>query len=237
MTTPQKQMQAMYWSCGEALSLAARIGSLPDLPPHEELKLRAGALLDQLAEKGAQAGLSRDDINDARYAIVAFIDEKIFQSNWSGKQEWMLDPLQLAYFNETTAGEGFFNRLKELEARPERAHVLQLYYLCLVLGFQGIYAVKNPESLDALIESIAVKLSRLLPAQDVFSPHGIPADSGRRQARKQLPVIPIAIVLVVLAVVGFAGLKMAVGSSASDAASNMNQTATQLSHGGAGENR
>lgn len=228
MSTPQTQMKAMYWACGEALALAARIGALPDLPPHNELKQRAGAMLEQVAEKGSSAGLSRDDINDARYAIVAFIDEQIFQANWDGKQEWMLEPLQLVYFNETTAGEGFFSRLQELEARPERAHVLQLYYLCLLLGFQGVYAVKNPDALDALIERIGLKLSRLLPAQDVFSPHGVPADSGRRKAGKQLPVIPIAIGLVLVSVLGFVGLKIAIGSSASDASTTMTQEAAQL---------
>lgn len=237
MTTQQAQMKAMYWSCGEALALAARIGGLPDLPPHQEMKQRASALLEQVADRGSQAGLSRDDVDDARYAIVAFLDEQIFQSNWEGKQEWMLEPLQLLYFNETTAGEGFFNRLQQLEARPERAHVLQLYYLCLLLGFQGVYAVKNPDALDALVERIGIRLSRMLPAQDVFSPHGVPADSGRRKARKQLPVIPVAVGLVVVAVLGFVGLKVAVGSSASDASSTMTQNAAQMSGGSVGESR
>ncbi len=231
--TPQKQLQAVYWSCGEALSLAARIGASPDLPPARELKQRAAAMLDQVADKGTRAGLSRDDIEDIRYAIVAFFDEQIFQSPWDGKQEWMLEPLQLLYFNETTAGEGFFTKLAEIEARPERAHVLQLYYLCLVLGFQGVYALKNPDALEARIESLAIKLSRILPAQDVFSPHGVPADSGKRRAGKQLPILPVAIGVVLIALVGYAALRFVVGSSASDAASTMNQSAAGLSKSGA----
>ncbi len=231
MTSPSSQLQAVYWSCGEALALAARLGTSADLPPAFELKQRAASLLEQVADKGSRAGLSRDDIDDIRYAIVAFIDEQILQSPWDGKQEWMLEPLQLVYFNETTAGEGFFTRLAAIESRPERAHVMQLYYLCLVLGFQGIYAIKNPEALEARIETLAAKLSRLLPTQDVFSPHGIPSDSGRRRAGKQLPVVPVAIAVVLIAVLGYAGLRMAVGSSASDAASTMNQTAAALSKG------
>jgi type VI protein secretion system component VasF len=46
-----------------------------------------------------------------------------------------------------------------------------------------------------------------------------------------LPVIPVAIAIVLIAVLGYAGLRMAVGSSASDAASIMNQTAAALSKG------
>lgn len=232
MTAQAKLMQAMYWSCADALSLAARIGASPDLPAPAEMKHRIGALLDQMAEKGAQAGLTRDDIQDARYALVAFIDEQIFQSSWSGKQEWMLEPLQLVYFNENTAGEGFFTRLHDLESRPERAHVLQLYYLCLSLGFQGIYAVKKADALDSLMEGIATKLARMAPGSDVFSPHGVPADSGKKRARKQAPIIPIAIGLVVVAILGYVGLKVAIASSASTAAAAMHQTASQVASPG-----
>ena len=73
----------------------------------------------------------------ALYAIVAFMDEQILRSQWSGRQQWMSQPLQLTYFNENTAGEGFFTRMQALEQRPNQAHVLEIYYLCLALGFRG----------------------------------------------------------------------------------------------------
>jgi len=37
----------------------------------------------------------------------------------------MGQPLQLVYFNENTAGEGFFQRMSALQNDPQRAHVLE----------------------------------------------------------------------------------------------------------------
>lgn len=227
MTEPSNLMQAMYWSCADALTLAARIPSSPDLPDPAELRNRIGALLNEMATKGAQAGLSRDDLEDARYAIVAFLDEQILASNWSGKQDWMLEPLQLAYFNENTAGEGFFKRMQALEARPERAHVLQLYYLCVSLGFQGIYAVIGAQALGAVHEQVGTRLMRSLPAVDAISPNGVPPDVGRRRKGRQLPVITAAVALLLVSIIVFVTLRLVLSSSASNAASVMNGAATR----------
>lgn len=228
MNSPRKLMQAMYWSCADALSLAVHIPGSPDLPPAPEMRQRVSALLDQMAVRGAEAGLTRDDVEDARYAIVAFIDEQIFQSPWSGKQDWLLEPLQLVYYNENTAGEGFFQRLQAIESRPERMHVLQVYYLCLALGFQGMYAVKSPDARNAFVEGLAAKIARAMPASDVASPHGVPPDVGRKRTGKTMPVLPVAVGLAVLAVVAFIGLKIAISASASDASSSMHKAAAQL---------
>lgn len=228
MTSPSSPLQAVYWSCGEALALASHIGSSPDLPSAFELKQRFLSLLEQVAEKATRAGLSREDMEDIRYAIVAFIDEQVLQSPWDGKQEWMMEPLQLEYFNETTAGEGFFSRLAVIESRPERVHVMQVYYLCLVLGFQGVHAIKNPEALEARIETLAAKLSAQLPAQDRISPHGIPADSGRQRASKSLPIIHVGVAIVLLSIVAYSALRIAIMASASDAASTIQQTASSI---------
>jgi type VI secretion system protein ImpK len=229
MTESRSLMQAMYWSCADGLSLAARISTATDLPAPGELKHRIAALLDQMATKGIEAGLSRDDVEDARYAIVAFLDEQIFQSSWSGKQEWMLEPLQLTYYNENTAGEGFFKRLTAIEARPERAHLLQVYYLCLSLGFQGMYAVRGATALNALVEAVGAKLAGHLPSVDTVSPHGVPPDTGRRTTARQLPVIPLAVGLLLVALGAFVGLRLALSSSTQEAAASMHKAATQLS--------
>ena len=179
MTSPL--LQAVHQSCGEALALATHFATSSDLPPASLLKQRAADLLDRMAATASKAGLCAEDIGDIQYALVAFMDEQILKSPWDGKQDWMVEPLQLVYFNETTAGEGFFTRLREIETRPERAHVLLAYYLCLVLGFQGVYAIRDHRAIDEHLASVASRLSTLLPELDSISPHGIPSDSGRQQ--------------------------------------------------------
>jgi type VI secretion system protein ImpK len=229
MMQPTNLMQGMYWSCADVLSLGVRLSTAPELPEPEELRLRIAGLLEQMTSKAAEAGLSRDDIEDARYALVAFLDEQILQSSWQGKQDWLLEPLQLRYFNENTAGEGFFVRLKAIESRPERTHVLQLYFLCLALGFQGMYVVKGPTALSALIESLGAKLGRSLPVTDSVSPHGVPPDVGRGRASKQVPVIALAIVMLVIAVGLFAGLRVALSSTVAEATTSLHKSASEVS--------
>lgn len=231
MTSSHHLLQAMYWSCADTLALAAHIPDSSDLPQAPELRQRIAALLDQMAIHGAERGLTRDDIEDARYAVVALLDEQLLHSSWSGKLDWMLEPLQLTYYNENTAGEGFFKRLAAIESRPERVHVLQVYYLCLALGFQGMYSVKPPDARKALVEGIAAKLASSLSSNDVISPHGVPPDLGRKRTGRQLPVVPMAIGLLVLALLTFVGLKIAISTRASNAASSMQEAATRMTHG------
>src|SRR5580693_2257190 len=99
-------IDSMYWTCAEVLSLGAQLGTARDLPAPDVLARRIATLLDEVDKRGAEAKLPKQDLDDARYAIVAFIDEQLFKSPWSGRQQWMLEPLQLTYFNENTAGEG-----------------------------------------------------------------------------------------------------------------------------------
>ena len=208
-------MDSMYWTCAEVLTLAAQLGNAHDLPQPDVLRRRIATLLEEMDRRGAEAKIPKRDLEDAHYAIVAFIDEQLFRSSWSGRQQWMLEPLQLTYFNENTAGDGFFQRVEALE--KERPHVLQIYYLCLALGFQGKYAVKNGDGLSALIEKLGAILGRQLPATDLVSPHGISPDTRRGRASREAPVLLIGAGVITLAVVVFFGLRVALSTSSSDA--------------------
>jgi type VI secretion system protein ImpK len=171
--------------------------------------------------RGLELGIPKRDLDDAKYAIVAFIDEQLFRAPWPGRQQWMLEPLQFVYFNENTAGEGFFARLEALEKEPSRLHVLQIYYLCLALGFQGKYAVRGGDGLAAVLDQLSGTLARALPQGETLSPHGAATDAARGRARREAPVLMIAAGVVVLAVLVFVGLKIALVSATSDATSHM----------------
>lgn len=216
-------MDSMYWTCAEVLTLAAQLGTAHDLPQPDVLRRRIATLLEEMDRRGAEAKIPRRDLDDARYAIVAFIDEQLFRSSWSGRQQWMLEPLQLTYFNENTAGEGFFTRAEALE--KERPQVLQVYYLCLALGFQGKYAVKNGDGLGALIERLGAILGRQLPSTDLVSPHGTSPDARRGRAGREAPVLLIGAGVITLAVLVFVGLRVALSAASSDATLVMQKAA------------
>jgi type VI secretion system protein ImpK len=90
-------------------------------------------------------------INDSKYALAALLDEVIMKSDWPGKSNWMDQSLQLRLFGEHLAGVNFFDRLARLRQGGElNIPVLQLYFVCLQLGFQGKYALNQPEELKHL---------------------------------------------------------------------------------------
>lgn len=91
------------------------------------------------------------EYKDAKYALAAYIDELVLTSTWPGRLEWMSRPLQLEFFGEHTAGEGFFTRLANLrQGGEENLYLLELFYYCLQLGFEGVYKIKGLEHLMAL---------------------------------------------------------------------------------------
>jgi type VI secretion system protein ImpK len=221
----------MYWACGEVLSVGAQLAEAPGLPSPEIMKRRVATLLEDMDRRGAELGIQKVDLEDARYAIVAFIDEQLFKAPWAGRQEWMLEPLQLVYFNENTAGEGFFTRLDALERDPARLHVLEVYYLCLTLGFLGRYAVRGGEGLGAVIDRLAAILGRATPQGDVLSPRGAPLDQGKTRARREAPVLLLAGGLVGLALLVAIVLKLVLVSSTSDVTSRMQAATTAQASG------
>ncbi len=213
----------MYWASADMLALAARLSSASDLPAADVLARRITALLDAMDKKCADGGVPRGDIEDAKYAVVAFVDEQIFRSPWKGRQQWMLEPLQFTLYGENTAGEGFFTRLETLENDPSRAHVLEVYYLCLALGFEGKYAVKGPAALGPIVDGVGQKLARSLPDGDAVSPHGLPPDAKERGGR-DLPIVGLSLGAVLLSVLLYGGLRLGTVAHAREVAGVMDRT-------------
>jgi type VI secretion system protein ImpK len=198
----------MYWACAEALCLASELASARDLPAPDVLQRRLAGMLEEMTRRCRETGIPDEDINEARYAIVAFTDEQIFRSAWPGRAQWMRQPLQLGYYNENTAGEGFFRHMAALQGQPHRVHVLQIYYLCLCLGFQGQYAVHGWQGLAPIIEQLASVMGAAAGSGETISPHGNPPERVRGWMRQQTPVVALSISLFAFAVVVFVALKV-----------------------------
>jgi type VI secretion system protein ImpK len=213
----------MYWACSDPLTLASQLSSARELPPPDVLQRRISTLFDQMSRRCREAGFGDDDANEAKYAIAAFADEQIFRSQWPGRNQWMGQPLQLLYFNENTAGEGFFQRMAALQNQPQRAHVLEIFYLCLCLGFQGQYAVRGGEGIGFIVDQVASRLNASAGSGEAISPHGEPRDAIRGLMRREMPLVGLSIAFFVLAVVIFIVMKLILSASVSSGTKEMTQ--------------
>jgi type VI secretion system protein ImpK len=210
--------QRMYGVCADALTLATQLSQAPDLPSPEVLRQRINAAFENLRRKAQLEDIPSADAMEAIYAIAAFMDEQILRSPWPARQQWMAMPLQLAYFQVNDAGEGFFQRLAGLEVDPSRYHVVQIYYLCLALGFQGKYAVGHGHEWAQLLERISNDLSRRLPQSSPICPNVYPVRNALGFSRKRFPALGAALGFLAVSVLLFLGLKLALGLSAGGAA-------------------
>jgi type VI secretion system protein ImpK len=107
---------------------------------YDTLNQGVTALFEEFDKKARSLKFDSDAVVDSKYALAAFVDEAILRSQWAGKEPWADNPLQLQLFETYLAGEGFFEKLEALRTRGESAaEVLEVYYLCLALGFEGKY--------------------------------------------------------------------------------------------------
>jgi type VI secretion system protein ImpK len=112
-------------------------------PAFEQIKGDVRRLLKESEEIMGRGGLPREDYEQARFAVCAWVDEAIQKSPWREKSLWLKDQLQRFYYNTTDAGEEFFDRLTVLGLHQRE--VREVYYLCLALGFSGRYCHPGDE--------------------------------------------------------------------------------------------
>lgn len=124
-------------------------------PDYDTFRNKVIVLLDRTEITAREHQVSSQDYASAKFAVVAFIDELVLNSTWGYRKEWKANTLQMLCFQTHTAGETFFRNLKTLDASQK--DVLEVYYFCLCLGFQG-EMVANPARLMTIRHEILQRL-------------------------------------------------------------------------------
>jgi type VI secretion system protein ImpK len=156
---------------GTLISLAAPVLELVlklrtgVVAPSNEVRPVVNDLLAQLDQSGRGLRCPAEQIESIKFALVAFIDETVLSptNDFRLRKEWEQLPLQLEYFREHLAGVKFFERLEALIEQPETegVDVVEVYYLCLLLGFKGKYNFYLlEEQLGSVIANVAEYLRR-----------------------------------------------------------------------------
>jgi type VI secretion system protein ImpK len=202
-------MDRVNWvtkDCFNAIGRLAQLGPQDRVQP-ELVHGRLRGLVDGMQRKAREAGYGEQDARAMAYALVALADETVLAHAGPLRDFWATQPLQLAYFGENTAGENFFVQLEQVRADAQRTDVLRVFYLCLLLGFQGRYGVRGAEvALSDLIESVRVQLTRALPMPEVLAPHGPRPEEGVIDSSRRFPIVWTALGLLALSSVLYLGL-------------------------------
>jgi len=205
---------AMYRASADVLTAAAQIGNGWGAPPAATLRNDMVAHLKQFVARCREAGIPDAETAEARYAIVAFIDDRVLkESAWGGRAEWMSNPLQLQFFREYAAGVNFFGRMRALAQRGPPYWALEAYYLCISLGFVG--AVPGSGGMQAAPRSYADSARAQLlhdGGADRIAPNAIPIERHRAR-RAPFPIaVTAAVACAVVCLLGLVGLQLSLGS-------------------------
>jgi type VI secretion system protein ImpK len=183
-------------------------------------------LFSEIEREAIKVGYRDKEIDDARYALIAFLDEAIQRSDDPNKSAW--SPLQAKMYAQAVAGEGVFDRLKTLRTRrdsPDLADVLEIYYLCFLLGYEGRYAAAEHEKLEALMDDLREQIERLRGPQPPLSPEGAfplqPAVAVVLPGSPATPWMFAAMGCAALAILGWIVLKLLLNSHAQGVVSDI----------------
>jgi len=155
-------------------------------PAFDQVRADIERLVSQADTCLQEKGIPKEENDQARFAIFAWIDEVILSSPWNEKEKWQGQQLQRTYFQTADAGEVFFERLNMIG--PHQNHVREVYYLCLAMGFTGRYIHEGD---DFLLDQLKTSNLKVLMGSSM----GLPAlDKGQlfaeaypRQTKEETP--------------------------------------------------
>jgi type VI secretion system protein ImpK len=128
----------------------------------------------KLADQQARnQGYNAEDIKLAIFAVVAFVDESVLNLRLPVFADWPRRPLQEELFGHHIAGEVFFKNLQELLGKNDSqdlADLLEVYLMCLLLGFAGRYSLGDRGGLRAMTDSAIEKIRRIRGGAGELSP-------------------------------------------------------------------
>lgn len=145
----------------------------------ESFRAHVKQLLATADGDAKRAGYAPEDVNLAIFATVAFLDESVLNSSQPMFADWPRRPLQEELFGGHMAGELFYQYLEQLLRRPDSedaADVLEVFQLCLLLGFRGRYSHTDPSALHRLTTETQAKIARIRGPLGRLSPHWKPLD-------------------------------------------------------------
>jgi type VI secretion system protein ImpK len=162
-------------------------------------------------DRNAKAlGVPADDVTAAKYAFCAAVDEIILRSDYEIREAWETRPLQLRLFGDQLAGEHFFQRLEDLRAKGAvHLQALEVFHVCLLLGFEGRFALDGKDKLAYLTARLGDEIARMRGKNRGFAPHAERPDQIVHKLGSDLSLWALSMVFAVTALGGYLGFRTA----------------------------
>jgi type VI secretion system protein ImpK len=124
------------------LALVPQIRSSITHPDPAGLRQTVVQQLSAFEQAATKRGIKQETILVARYALCTLLDEAVSSTPWGGTAQWMKQSLLVTFYRETGGGEKFFLLLNKMAENPAaNLELLEFFYACLALGFEGRFRV------------------------------------------------------------------------------------------------
>jgi len=157
--------------------------------PSNDLRPKCAKLLDDFEKRAERYRFNHKIVRVSKFALASFIDEVVLTNSFPLKEEWEKYALQLEYFGEQLAGNKFFEKLEAmLKQMKVTGDAVEIYYVCMLLGFKGRYAVYEQDKLLSVMQRTAdalVKIGRIKPTE--LSPHWLANDQPEPPKKRGMP--------------------------------------------------
>ncbi|CAN5275235.1 hypothetical protein BH10ACI1_BH10ACI1_16210 [soil metagenome] len=157
--------------------------------PSMDLRPKIASMLTDFEKRAERYRFNHKIIQVSKFALASFVDETVLTNNFNMKDEWEKNALQLEYFGEQLAGNKFFDKLEAMLKQIETTQdAVEIYYICMLLGFKGKYAIYEKEKLLATMQKTAnalVKVGKIKPTE--LSPHWLANDQPKPPEKRGMP--------------------------------------------------
>ncbi|MGL4324570.1 MAG: type IVB secretion system protein IcmH/DotU [Beijerinckiaceae bacterium] len=193
---------------------------------------RFADLMDQVAaaietfEKDVRAeGVAPETVQNAKYALAATADDIVQNIPSEDRQIWTQFSMLSRFFGERVGGVRFFEVLDKAKADPlANTDLLELMYVCLAIGFQGIHRTSGggAATLQSIQRNVYETLRRVRPrtALDI-SPHWQGQDIPPPAARFRVPLWSVGALAALVMAGVYIGFRLLLAGSSETVASEV----------------
>ncbi|QIL90441.1 DotU family type IV/VI secretion system protein [Microbulbifer sp. SH-1] len=197
--------------------------NVPDL--HKRLTRE----IQNFEREAKQLSLTPETVLTARYLLCSVVDEIVLSTPWGAASGWSQHSLLSLFHKETFGGEKCFLILQRtLETPGSHLQLLELFYLCLSLGFQGKYRLvqRGYEQLEQIRENLYRTIESHRPEMERdLSPRWKGCVERKTRLIQYIPLWVIASVVLGVLTVTFSGYRWWLYHSATPVATEIRMLA------------
>lgn len=189
-------------AAGPLLVLAGRLRGQIANADVENLRRQCVQEVRDFEERCRRASVADADVLAARYALCTVLDEAVLNTPWGAQSAWAGQSLLVTFHREAQGGEKFFQLLERLLGEPQRyLALLELWYVCLSLGFEGRYRLdeRGANRLADIRRDLYQRIEQLRGgAEPALSPHWTGVEDRRNAVLRLVPLWVVAVAAVAI---------------------------------------